>query len=401
VSETVGTENDRERSPARDRSADPIVSRLTDARLGDPPRTAVGRLRMFIWLVFIAIPLVDAVSSHDNGVAKVVTVIATIAFVAVFVSLALVREKPLPDGQALRSVGVLLAISVALTALDRQGWGTLFIFTVVAIAMCIRSPFSFYGVLLCTALCVGSLLAADASSGAIFGFATPTLGIGMLMLVVADLRTRNRELHEARAELARLAVADERARFARDLHDLLGHSLSVIALKAELAGRLLRERPAEAAGHVSEIEQVARGALTEVREAVSGYRRPTLDDEIAGAKMALSAAGIEAQIERPAVTFDPAIEAVLAWTVREGATNVIRHSDAGHCSVKVTAGLGEAGVEVIDDGQRRDDAAANGHDGHGLEGLRERVARLQGQIEAGAGAAGGYRLAVLLPVPAP
>jgi two-component system sensor histidine kinase DesK len=401
VSQTAGSESDREHSPARDRSADTIVSRLTDARLGDPPRTAVGRMRMFIWLVFIAIPLVDAVSSHNNGAAKAVTVVATIAFVAVFVSTAVRRDKPLPDREAFRSVGVLLAISVGLTVFDRQGWGTLFIFTVVAVAMCVRSPFSFYGVLLCTALCVGSLLAADASAGAMFGFATPTLGIGMLMLVVADLRTRNRELHAARAELARLAVADERARFARDLHDLLGHSLSVIALKAELAGRLMHEQPAEAARHVSEIEQVARGALTEVREAVSGYRQPTLDDEIAGAKMALSAAGIEAEIERPAVAFDPAIEAVLAWTVREGATNVIRHSGAGHCSVKVMAGLGEAGVEVLDDGPGCEDAVANGHDGHGLEGLRERVARLHGQIEAGTGAAGGYRLAVRVPVPAP
>jgi two-component system sensor histidine kinase DesK len=358
-------------------------------------------MRMFIWLVFIAIPLVDAVSSHDNGTAKAVTVVATLAFVAVFVSTAVRLDKPLPDREAFRSVGALLAISVGLTVFDRQGWGTLFIFTVVAVAMCVRSPFSFYGVLLCTAMCAGSLLAADASAGAIFGFATPTLGIGMLMLVVADLRTRNRELHAARAELARLAVADERARFARDLHDLLGHSLSVIALKAELAGRLMREQPAEAAGHVSEIEHVARGALTEVREAVSGYRQPTLDDEIAGAKMALSAAGIAAEVERPAVTFDPAIEAVLAWTVREGATNVIRHSGAGRCSVKVTAKLGEAGVEVLDDGPGCEDAAANGHDGHGLEGLRERVARLHGQIEAGTGAAGGYRLAVRVPVPAP
>ncbi len=225
MSQTAGTESDRERSRARDRSADTIVSRLTDARLGDPPRTVVGRMRMFIWLVFIAIPLVDAVSSHNNGVAKAVTVVAAIAFVAVFVSIAVRQDKPLPDAQALRSVGTLLVISVALTALDRQGWGTLFIFTVVAIAMCIRSPLNFYGVLLCTALCVGSLLAIDASAGAIFGFATSTLGVGMLMLVVADLRTRNRELHAARAELARLAVADERARFARDLHDLLGHSL--------------------------------------------------------------------------------------------------------------------------------------------------------------------------------
>jgi two-component system, NarL family, sensor histidine kinase DesK len=356
---------------------------------------------MFIWLVFIAIPLADAVSSHNNGAAKVLVVAAAIAFVAVFVRLAVIQDKPLPDRRALGSVGVLLAISVALTAVDRQSWGTLFIFTVVAIAMCVRPPLSFYGVLLCTALCVGSLMVAGSAAGGIFGFATSTLGVGLLMLVVADLRARNRELEEARTELARLAVADERARFARDLHDLLGHSLSVIALKAELAGRLMREQPSEAAGHVAEIEQVARGALTEVREAVSGYRRPTLDDEIAGAKMALSAAGIEAQIERPAVTFDPAIEAVLAWTVREGATNVIRHSGAEHCSVKVSAGLGEAAVEVVDDGHGCGNAAVNGDDGHGLEGLRERVARLQGEIEAGAVAAGGYRLAVRVPVTRP
>ena len=400
MSQTAGSEGDRERSPARDHSADTIVSRLTDSRLGEPPRTLVGRLRMFIWLVFILIPLGDAVSSHNGGVPKALTIIATVAFVAVFVSIAVIPGKPLPDVQALRSVGALLAISVALTALDRQGWGTLFIFTVVAIAMCVRSPLNFYGVLLCTGLCVGALLAIDASSGAIFGFATPTLGIGMLMLVVADLRTRNRELHEARSELARLAVADERARFARDLHDLLGHSLSVIALKAELAGRLLREQPSEAVGHVAEIEQVARGALTEVREAVSGYRRPTLDDEIAGAKMALAAAGIDARVERPAVTFDPAVEAVLAWTVREGATNVIRHSRAGHCSMTVTAGLGEAGVEVVDDGHGCD-GATNGHDGHGLEGLHERVARMHGRIEAGVRTEGGFRLAVHVPVPAP
>jgi two-component system sensor histidine kinase DesK len=172
----------------------------------------------------------------------------------------------------------------------------------------------------------------------------------------------------------------------------------VIALKAELAGRLLPGP--EAAEHVAEIEQVARGALTEVRDAVRGYRQPTLDDELVGAQMALSAAGITAQVQRPEVKLDPAVEAVLAWTVREGATNVIRHSGADHCSLTVSAGLGEAGVEVVDDGRGRDRdrAAVNGHEGHGLEGLTERVEALHGQIEAGGRPEGGFRLAVQVPV---
>ena len=100
------------------------------------------------------------------------------------------------------------------------------------------------------------------------------------MVLMRDLRVRNEELTEARAELARAAVAQERERFARDLHDLLGHTLSVIALKAELAGRLLPGDPERAAAEVGEVEQVARQALSEVRDAVSGYRQPTLEGEI-------------------------------------------------------------------------------------------------------------------------
>ena len=125
----------------------------------------------------------------------------------------------------------------------------------------------------------------------------------------------------------------------------------MIALKAELAGRLLADGPPAAAREVAELEHVARTALGEVRDAVSGYRQPTLDRELAGARMALSAAGIEAQLTSPAVPLDPAVEAVLAWTVREGATNVIRHSGARHCTFKISASLTDAGVEVIDDGR--------------------------------------------------
>jgi two-component system sensor histidine kinase DesK len=107
-----------------------------------------------------------------------------------------------------------------------------------------------------------------------------------------------------------------------------------------------------------------------VREAVSGYRRPTLDSELRGAQMALAAAGIDASVKRPDVNLDPAVEAVLAWAVREAATNVIRHSGAGTCSVTVTAGLTEAGVLVVDDGEGAAVAGTGNGGGHGLEGLR-------------------------------
>src|SRR5581483_8548167 len=179
-----------------------------------------------------------------------------------------------------------------------------------------------------------------ASGGNTIGALASTAGVGLLMLLLRDLRVRNSELLEARAELARLAVAQERERFARDLHDLLGHSLSVIALKAELAGRLLgSERPEAAGSEIADVEKVARGALSEVREAVSGYRQPTLEGELAGARAALSAAGIDAEVRRDPASLDSQTEAVFAWAVREGATNVIRHSGARRCTVTIRSAL--------------------------------------------------------------
>jgi two-component system, NarL family, sensor histidine kinase DesK len=210
-------------------------------------RTPLGRLRMLIWLVFIAIPLIDAITSDTTGPAKALTIVATAAFVAVFVAVATVDHKPLPDLRAFAAIAFLLGVATALTVLDRQSWATLFVYTVAVGAMCLRQRVGFYAVALCTGACVGASLLGGASVGTAISFAISTAGIGMLMLVMADLRARNAELHEARAELARLAVAEERTRFARDLHDLLGHSLSLIALKAELAGRLLPDLGGEAA----------------------------------------------------------------------------------------------------------------------------------------------------------
>jgi two-component system sensor histidine kinase DesK len=159
-----------------------------------------------------------------------------------------------------------------------------------------------------------------------------------------------RELHAARRELARLAVIEERERLSRDLHDLLGQTLSMITLKSELARHLVKEEPDRCAQELSDIERVARQTLREVREAVAGYRQPRLESELEGARQLLSAAGIDYQIEPDTLILPPETSAVLAWAVREGVTNVIRHSRARHCEITLIQGNGTVGAEVINDG---------------------------------------------------
>jgi two-component system, NarL family, sensor histidine kinase DesK len=228
-------------------------------------------------------------------------------------------------------------------------------------------------------------------------------GLGQDIAGLARLARALSELHAARRELARLAVIEERLRLARDLHDLLGHTLSLITLKSELAGRLVESAPGRAAEEIREVEHVARQALREVREAVAGYRQPQLASELDAARQLLEAAGIACAIEHAAGTLPPATDAVLAWTIREGVTNVIRHSRAHHCTIRVMCARGRVCAEVVDDGAwRGSQQATTDAAGSGLAGLGERVRGYGGQVEAGplrTGGAGGFRLWVELPIP--
>jgi two-component system sensor histidine kinase DesK len=355
----------------------------------------------FIWLLFILFPLINALANKGPTVRHVLAAAGAAGFVVAYVVLVITFRGRLATRFSPLLFVLLLALASTLTLAERPGWGFLFVYCSACAGVLSPRRYGFLGVVTCAGLAAATTALGGGGGGNALGFAASSAGIGLLMLLMHDLRIRNEELVAARAELARLAVAEERERFARDLHDLLGHTLSVIALKAELAGRLLPGRADEAAQEISEVEGVARNALSEVRDAVSGYRQPTLDDELDGARMALSAAGIVASVERPEVAFDPAVEAVLAWTVREGATNVIRHSHATRCGLNVSATLTDAGVEVIDDGvgaaPAGSDRARNGA-GHGLAGLAERAGGVNGRLEAGARPEGGYRLAVTVPV---
>ena len=227
-------------------------------------------------------------------------------------------------------------------------------------------------------------------------------GLGLDMIGMARLGSAIRELHAARRELARLQVEEERLRLSRDLHDLLGQTLSMITLKSELARHLVKEDPDRCAQEISDIERVARQTLREVREAVAGYRQPRLESELEGARQLLSAAGIEYEIEPNTLVLPPETSAVLAWTVREGVTNVIRHGRARHCEITLILENGTVGAEVINDGGRAARAESpSRRPGLGLAGLRERVSALGGRMEAGPLTLSGkehFRVRVELPL---
>jgi two-component system, NarL family, sensor histidine kinase DesK len=346
----------------------------------------------FLWLL---VPVSDLLGSHPRPWRAALALAGMLLFIGVYNGLP--KRHPTILGNSSRDAALrlvaLTAISLVLTAAERSSWSLLFVFLAIAGAMRLPRRGGALWVVFCTGLTAATLIALAAGAGTTISLTATTLGIGFMMFAFRRLMELNRELVDAREEVARLAVAEERARFARDLHDLLGHSLSVIAVKAELAERLLQRDPARAAEHVGDVKAVAREALAEVRDAVSGYRQPTLVSELEGARMALQAAGIEASLEGADVELPADVEAVLAWAVREGTTNIVRHSGARSCRIVVRPGLAAVSAEVVDDGRAQEPMGQ----GHGLAGLRERAARVAGEVEAGPGPDGGFRLRVTVP----
>jgi two-component system sensor histidine kinase DesK len=353
-------------------------------------------LGALVWVAFIVFPVFNSITTGGPEPAHALSIAGASLFTGIYVWL-VISWVDLPETRRAYVLCLaMLGIAIALTVGVAFSWAFLFSYVAACAGLIVPASYGFTAVVVTAAIGIGSALIGGTDSGGAIGYGASSLGVGLLLTLLRDLRVRNTELDEARAELARTAVAAERERFARDLHDLLGHSLSVIAIKAELAGRLLPGSPERAAAEVADVESVARTALGEVRQAVSGYHRPTLEGELEGARIALASAGIIAEFERSTVSLAPEVEAVLAWAVREGATNVIRHSGARHCEVRVHTDHGEAAVEVLDDGPARTDTLpASG--GNGLAGLRERADALRGRLEAGAVPDGGYRLAVMVP----
>jgi len=215
---------------------------------------------------------------------------------------------------------------------------------------------------------------------------------GLGMTAVRQLIALNAELYASRAQLTDLAVAGERERLARELHDLLGRTLSLIAVKAELASRLSTKGDPSAAAELADVQQLARQAVRDVREAVTGAHAPSVAAELAAAEGALRTAGITVSVDTTPASLDPAHESTIAWAVREAVTNVVKHSGAGTCRIAVAAAVGATTLDVEDDGR----GPSGGGTGTGLDGLADRVHALGGTLEVGPSAGRGFRLRVRL-----
>ncbi|WP_413100953.1 sensor histidine kinase [Streptomyces sp. Inha503] len=232
-----------------------------------------------------------------------------------------------------------------------------------------------------------------------------TMLSGLVTAAILSLFETVAQLRATRQELARTAVERERLRFSRDLHDLLGHTMSVVVVKAEAVRRLAPKNLEAALGQAADIEAVGRQALTEIREAVTGYREGSLATELDRARSALDAAGIEAVVRREGPPLAPQTEALLGWVVREGVTNVVRHSGASRCEIEVRGGMDRVRLEITDDGggvgsratgTNPDGSPKTG--GTGLKGLAERLSTAGGSLESGPAGRRGFRLVAELPV---
>lgn len=353
----------------------------------------LGRLFMVAWLAFFIYPLGAFLTDRFSTETRVYGLLLLLALALIWAWF-WTRIIAGPDRRFL--LPAIVATTLLLTVFTLRTppqYGSLFLYAVIMGGAAFTWRRGIAAVVLLSVLAASLEFIRGESVTTSTGQFLNDLLVGGAAVAGCLLVQANQQLSQAREQIARLAVGEERLRFARDLHDLLGHSLSVIALKSELAGRLIKNTPGLAAHEIEDIEKVARDALREVREAVAGYRQPTLAAELAGAKEALAAAGIEYHLDQDHAPLPPAVEAVLAWTVREGVTNVMRHSQAKRCSIRITNREGKATVEVIDDGRGGIPEA-----GSGLRGLEERVRERGGSLTAEPLPHEGFRLRVTLPL---
>ncbi|MER7580635.1 histidine kinase [Kitasatospora sp. NPDC097691] len=379
---------------------------MTDLDRGTAPGSAhrwgQGRRRLLLGAGMLVFPALTAVAM--SGTVSGWAAVAGYAVVAVFCLCYALTAVALERGRRHWIKPLLAAMTVLfLAALPFAHADAFFLATVVVSAVAVL--WREHAARVVTAATLAALLVPWAvrpwHSGPGGFQALALLFTALTCGAFAEIAATNQQLVAARAEVARLASEAERDRIARDLHDLLGHSLTAITVKSRLAQRLADRDRDHAVAEMAAVETLSRQALSDVRAAVTGYREVTLGGELARARELLRAAGVVADLPTAADAVGPEHRELFGWVLREGITNAVRHARAARCSVELTA----TSVEIRDDGVggTGDGSAVSRTgrggtaDGKGLTGLRERVAAAGGTVEAGPLAPRGWRLLVTVP----
>ena len=326
----------------------------------------------FLWVLYLGFYFIDPVIRPATLRVWTLDIAGALIFLVLYFGIFLL-EHP----RALLHIAGMLLLGMLFLPIN-TGACTFFIFAGAMLPFCVNSKRAAVVGLLTVGMVgavEGWLLHLD--SWARFYCSLFPIVIGTGNTFFAERNRMNRKLRRANEEIEHLAKVAERERIARDLHDVLGHTLSVITLKSELAGKLIDRDPDRAGKEIREVEQISRQALSEVRDAIRGYRAQGLAAELAQAKATLETAGVIVQCDAATtLQIPPMQESVLSLAVREGVTNVVRHANARNCRLRIEQQNGSCRLEIADDGQ-----GFISMEGNGLRGMRERVEMLGGTLD--------------------
>jgi two-component system sensor histidine kinase DesK len=325
-----------------------------------------------LWVVYLGFFYVDPVVSHAGARIWALDIAGGVVFLFLYFGL-FALESP----RAFVHIGGMLLLGMLFMPIN-AGACTFFIFAAAMLPFCVGTKTAAAFGLLMVGL-VGAIegLVLHINGWTLFYSALFPVIIGAGNTIFAERTRMNRRLRRANEEIEQLAKVAERERIARDLHDVLGHTLSVITLKSELAGKLIDRDPERAGKEIREVEEISRQALSDVRDAIRGYRAQGLVAELAQAKLTLETAGLTVQCDAATTMQLPAVqESVLSLAVREAITNVVRHANARSCRLRIEQQNGMFRLEIADDGQ-----GFTSMEGNGLRGMRERVEMLGGTLD--------------------
>jgi len=325
---------------------------------------------IYLWLVYLIFFLEHPIADHAGSKEWIATIVGVALFLAFYFSMFWLKRP-----WNLLCVGGILTLGVIFAPYN-LGAACFFIYAAAFIPFAVDTEWAAVKLLLAV-LAIAGLETWILHSPWYFLFWSGffSMFIGGANIFFAQRNRANEKLRMAHEEIEHLAKVAERERIARDLHDVLGHTLSVIILKSELAGKLIDSDPARAKSEIADVENTSRAALADVRSTIRGYRAHSLEAEIRQAKATLETAGVSLKSEEAQVHLTPIQESVVALVLREAVTNVVRHAKAHNCHLRLAPENGNCLLEIQDDG-------SGGHqiEGNGLRGMRERIEALGGSL---------------------